>query len=130
MARNAAVAGRTVYRLTYRSCKNAGTGRVGIQLTGDHPVLTERGYVPVAELRDGDRVATGQGLCQPRIRRGVRDGAGRWMLPGRVLIAHDGPTPSGRVTTRGFKADLVSEFDVHVEDREIAAVAGGEATRR
>ena len=56
------VAGRSVYRLTYRSSKKAGRGRVGIQLTGDHPVLTERGYVPVEELRDGDRIATGQGL--------------------------------------------------------------------
>jgi uracil-DNA glycosylase family 4 len=53
---------RSVYRLTYRSAKQAGRGRVSIQLTGDHPVLTERGYVEVAELRADDRIATGQGL--------------------------------------------------------------------
>src|SRR4051795_8297163 len=42
--------GRSVYRLTYRSSKCAGAGRVGIELTGDHPVLTPRGWVPVSEL--------------------------------------------------------------------------------
>src|SRR4051812_22908875 len=56
------VAGRSIYRLTYRSAKNAGAGRVGIELTGDHPVLTERGWVAVDELGQGDRIATGQGL--------------------------------------------------------------------
>ncbi|MBI3019150.1 MAG: hypothetical protein HYY61_04590 [Deltaproteobacteria bacterium] len=44
------LAGRQVFRLTYRSAKNAGASRVGIQLTGDHPVLTEKGYVPVEQL--------------------------------------------------------------------------------
>jgi uracil-DNA glycosylase family 4 len=53
---------RAVYRLTYRSAKRAGAGRVSIQLTGDHPVLTERGYVAVADLRQSDRIATGVGL--------------------------------------------------------------------
>src|SRR5579862_9144008 len=56
--------GRRVFRLTYRSSKNAGAGRVGIQLTGDHPVLTERGYIPVEHLRPNDRIATGQGLSE------------------------------------------------------------------
>src|SRR3954447_16828743 len=56
------LAGRRVYRLTYRSAKRVGVNRVNIQLTCDHPVLTERGYVPARDLRPGDRVATGQGL--------------------------------------------------------------------
>jgi uracil-DNA glycosylase family 4 len=55
---------RSVFQLTYRSAKPAGRGRVGIQLTGDHPVLTERGYVPVQRLLPTDRVATGQGLSE------------------------------------------------------------------
>jgi hypothetical protein len=37
------LAGRSVYRLTYRSAKPVGRHRVAIDLTGDHPVLTERG---------------------------------------------------------------------------------------
>src|SRR5262249_16341711 len=54
--------GRRVFKLSYMSAKRAGASRVGVQLTGDHPVLTERGYVPVQELRLGERIATGQGL--------------------------------------------------------------------
>jgi uracil-DNA glycosylase len=56
------LAGRRVFRMTYRSAKNSGRSRVCTQLTGDHPVLTERGYVAVEDLESGDRVATGQGL--------------------------------------------------------------------
>jgi uracil-DNA glycosylase len=56
------VGGRSIYRLTYRSAKNVGSSKTCIELTGDHPVLTERGYVAVEELRADDRIATGQGL--------------------------------------------------------------------
>src|SRR3712207_38951 len=35
----APLAGRSVYRLTYKSAKNTGSNKVCIQLTGDHPVL-------------------------------------------------------------------------------------------
>ena len=58
--------GRSVYRLTYASAKRAGAGRLGIELTGDHRVLTERGYVAAADLQSSDRVATGQGLSDSR----------------------------------------------------------------
>ncbi len=59
------LAGRRVFRLTYRSAKWAGTrGRVSIQLTGDHEVLTDHGFVPVEQLPPGARIATGQGLSQ------------------------------------------------------------------
>ncbi len=54
--------GRRVFRLTYRSAKGAGNGKVSIELTGDHEVLTEGGFVPVEELEPEDRIATGQGL--------------------------------------------------------------------
>ncbi|MGI8778224.1 MAG: uracil-DNA glycosylase family protein [Acidimicrobiales bacterium] len=54
--------GRRLFDMTSRSGKWAGTWQVGVQLTGDHPVLTETGYVPVEELEPGARVATGQGL--------------------------------------------------------------------
>ena len=56
------LADRRVFRLTYRSAKNAGANKVSIQLTGDHPVLTEGGYVRVDELESGDRIATGVGI--------------------------------------------------------------------
>jgi uracil-DNA glycosylase len=53
---------RRVYKMTYRSAKRAGAFRVAIQLTGDHPVLTDEGYVRVDQLSEDSWVATGQGL--------------------------------------------------------------------
>jgi uracil-DNA glycosylase family 4 len=53
---------RRVFRLTYRSARRTGASRVAIQLTGDHPVLTDRGYMPVQQLPLDARIATGQGL--------------------------------------------------------------------
>lgn len=56
------LAGRRVFRLSYRGAKRSGIGKVGIELTGDHPVLTPEGFVPVEQLGDDALVATGQGL--------------------------------------------------------------------
>jgi uracil-DNA glycosylase family 4 len=57
------VGDRRVFRLSYRSAKVVGKrGRMNVQLTGDHPVLTERGYVAVEHLQPDERIATGQGL--------------------------------------------------------------------
>jgi uracil-DNA glycosylase len=54
--------GRRVFRLTYASAERVGAPDPCVQLTGDHPVLTERGYVPVEQLVPSDRLATGQGM--------------------------------------------------------------------
>jgi uracil-DNA glycosylase len=119
------LAGRSVYRLTYRSCKNAGTSRVGIHLTGDHPVLTERGYVPVQELQDGDRVATGQGLSAL-----ARDVVCGTLLGDGCLRARSAALTFSHSQRQGayarLKAELLSELGVDVEEREVAAVAGGD----
>ena len=119
------LAGRKVYRLTYRSNKHAGAGRVGIQLTGDHPVLTERGYVPVQELTPTDRIATGQGLSSLA-----------WdVVCGTVLGDGCLQASSSHLTMSHsakqdeyarFKAELLSELGVQVAVGEVAAVAGGE----
>ncbi|MDO8494138.1 MAG: uracil-DNA glycosylase family protein [Deltaproteobacteria bacterium] len=53
---------RSVYKLSYRLAKTAGKHKTGIHLTGDHPVLTERGYISAEKLKKDDRIATGQGL--------------------------------------------------------------------
>jgi uracil-DNA glycosylase family 4 len=117
--------GRSVYKLTYRSAKRAGAGRVSIQLTGDHPVLTERGYVRVDELRGSDRIATGQGLSAT-----ARD-----VVYGTLL--GDGSISRSRASlTFGhsqrqldyalFKAALLDELGTVSEERQVAAVAGGE----
>ncbi len=118
------LAGRSVYRLTYRSCKKAGAGRVGIQLTGDHPVLTERGYVHVEELRSGDRIATGQGLSA--LARDVLCGT---MLGDGCLQQASSSLTFSHSQKQGeyarLKAALLAELHINVSEREVAAVAGG-----
>jgi uracil-DNA glycosylase len=119
------LAGRSVYRLTYRSCKNAGTSRVGIQLTGDHPVLTERGYIPVNELLSGDRIATGQGLsalardvvCGTLLGDGCLQGASS-----HLTMSHS----QRQGEYANLKAELLAELEPDVQERAVAAVVGGD----
>jgi uracil-DNA glycosylase family 4 len=115
---------RRVFKLTYRSAKRAGLARVAIELTGDHPVLTERGYVPAAELRDNDRVATGQGLST----------VARDVVCGTVLgdghlnraSAHLFFAHSARQTDYAtFKAAALAELDPRIQHVAVAAVSGG-----
>jgi hypothetical protein len=116
--------GRSVFRLTYKSSKKAGASRVGIQLTGDHPVLTERGYVPVERLKPGDRIATGQGISEL-----ARDVVCGTVLGDGSLQAKSSCLTFGhsqrQVEYAWFKANLVAELRPDVHEREVAAVAGG-----
>jgi uracil-DNA glycosylase family 4 len=120
------VGDRRIYKLTYRSGKNVGSRKTCIELTGDHPVLTEKGYVPVEELRAGDRIATGQGLS--RLARdvvcGTLLGDGSINRNSAILtMAHSWK----QVLYAAFKARLLSaELEVRTDVQEVAAVAGGE----
>jgi uracil-DNA glycosylase family 4 len=121
------LAGRRVYRLTYDSAKNAGVTQIGIQLTGDHPVLTERGYVPVADLTPGDRVATGQGLSDL-----ARDVVCGTVLGDGYLNAASAHLSIGHSAQQRdyaeFKASLLAELRPRVQQLAVAAVSGGEKT--
>ncbi len=118
--------GRRVFRLTYRSAKNAGLGRVSVQLTGDHPVLTERGYVPMQELRPGDRIATGQGLSPL-----ARDVVCGTVLGDGHLSRNSAHLSFGHSERQAqyalFKAGLLAELSPRAQALSVAAVAGGEA---
>ncbi len=117
--------GRRVFRMTYQSAKNAGIGRVGIQLTGDHPVLTDRGYVPVEKLLPGDRIATGQGLS--RLAHDVVCGT---VLGDGHLNARSAHLTFGHSERQAeyalFKAELLDELSPRVQTLAVAAVVGGE----
>jgi uracil-DNA glycosylase family 4 len=116
---------RRIYRLTYRSGKNVGSRKTCIELTGDHPVLTERGYVPVEQLRAGDRIATGQGLS--RLGRDVvcgtllGDGSIRGASASLTMAHSEKQAPYAM-----FKARLLSELQLRFHEVEVAAVAGGD----
>jgi uracil-DNA glycosylase family 4 len=118
------LAGRRVYRLTYRSAKHAGAGQVSIQLTGDHEVLTDRGFVAVEQLPPGAKIATGQGLS--RIAHDVV--CGTLLGDGHLTAAQS--TLSFSHSTRQeeyaeFKAELLAELAPRLNRLDVAAVAGG-----
>ncbi len=118
--------GRRVYKLTYRSAKRAGAGRVSIQLTGDHPVLTERGYVRADDLREHDRIAIGQGLSAT-----ARDAVYGTLLGDGSISRTRSSLTFGHSHSQSeyarFKAALVEELGAVWEERQVAAVAGGAA---
>ena len=121
------LADRSVYRLTYRSAKNAGTSRSSIQLTGDHPVLTERGYVRVDELRQTDRVATGQGLSELvfDVVCGTLLGDGSIRAKAAMLtMAHS----ERQAAYADFKMQLLAELRPTRQAVAVKAVAGGDRT--
>jgi uracil-DNA glycosylase family 4 len=118
------VGNRSVFRLTYRSVKNAGLHRVGIQLTGDHPVLTERGFVPVEELVPGDRVASGQGLSPLAfdVACGALLGDGH-IRPGTSALFFGHSVRQREYAL--FKVGLLAELRPSVGEALVAAVSGG-----
>ena len=115
--------GRSVHRLTFRSSWRAGAGRGSVDLTGDHPVLTDRGYVRVDALRATDRVATGQGLSA--VARDVvigtllGDGSLNESACHLSMSHSDGEQDYAR-----FKASLLAELEPRVEEVRMAAVGG------
>ena len=116
--------GRRVFRMTFRSAKNAGAGRSGIQLTADHPVLTERGFVPAEKLRSDDRVATGQGLSEL-----AYDVVCGTVLGDATLSARSAHVSFGHSEKQAeysaFKAELLAELQPRTRTLAVAAVAGG-----
>jgi uracil-DNA glycosylase family 4 len=118
------LAGRRVLRLTYRAAKNAGNGRVGVELTGDHPVLTDQGWVAADRLVPGSRVATGQGLSAV-----ARDVVCGTILGDGHISAHSAHLSFGHSSRQRdyavFKADLLAELHPRVQEFSVAAVSGG-----
>ncbi len=118
------LAGRRVFKLTYRSSKAVGARRVSIELTGDHPVLTERGYVAAQDLSLDDRIATGQGLSDL-----ARDVVCGTLLGDGCLERRSSALSFGHSWKQAeyaqFKALLLSELTPSVQELRVAAVAGG-----
>jgi uracil-DNA glycosylase family 4 len=117
--------GRRVFHLTYRSAKRSGKRKVGAELTGDHPVLTKDGWVPVAELGERALVATGQALS-PLARDVI---CGTLLGDGHLnaASAHLSFSHSARFASYArFKAGLLSELAPRIKLLASAAVAGGD----
>jgi hypothetical protein len=119
--------GRRVFRLSYRSAKRAGKGKVSIELTGDHEVLTEEGFVPVEDLEPGNRIATGQGLSalERDIACGSLLGDGSLNRDSSYLsFSHSGEQREYAL----FKAGLLGDLQPRIHELVVPLVAGGERT--
>jgi uracil-DNA glycosylase family 4 len=122
-----ALGARRVYRVSYASAKRAGASKVGIQLTGDHPVLTERGYVRADELAESDRIAVGVGLTETEfdvVCGTVLGDASLNRSSSYLQMAHS----ERQRDYAEFKASVLARLDTHVSELAVAAVAGGSAT--
>ena len=119
------LAGRSVYKLAFRSAKHAGRHQVGVQITGDHPVLTERGYVEVADLRSGDRVATGQGLSAMNFDVVCGTLLGDASLPRTQSTLTMSHSATKQRDYAEFKASLLSDLGPVMGQTAVSAVAGG-----
>jgi len=123
------LAGRRVFRLTYGSAKHAGAGQVSIELTGDHEVLTDRGFIAVQDLAPGARIATGQGLSRSAhdVVCGTVLGDGHLTAASSTLFfAHS----ERQDEYAQFKAGLLAELSPRVDRLNVAAVGGGAVTYR
>ncbi|MCW2995126.1 MAG: hypothetical protein JWQ18_2621, partial [Conexibacter sp.] len=121
------LADRRVYRLSFGAAKVNGATKANTWLTADHPVLTERGFVNAEDLLPGDRVATGQGLGA--LEKDVVCGT---LLGDGSIRASQASLTFGHSAKQGayarFKAELLEGLAPSVEERRVAAVAGGEAS--
>ncbi len=118
------LAGRRVFRLTYRSGKRVGSSQTAVQLTGDHPVLTDQGYVPVERLEPGARIATGQGLSPL-----ARDVVWGTLLGDGNLDSDTASLSFSHSAVQAdyaaFKSDLLGELSPRSQRFAVAAVVGG-----
>jgi uracil-DNA glycosylase family 4 len=122
------LAGRRVFRMTYRSAnrsaKWAGSrGRVSVELTGDHEVLTDHGYVSVEKLPAGARIATGHGLSEVAYDVVCGTVLGDGHLDARsshLSLAHG---ERQREYVR-LKAQVLEELDPQVATYQVAAGSG------
>jgi uracil-DNA glycosylase len=116
--------GRGVYRVTYRSAKNAGKSRVCSQMTGDHPVLTERGYVAVEQLQPEDRIAVGHGLSELAfdVVCGTVLGDGHLSAKSSYLFFGHSQTQEEYAH---FKSELLGELRPATQMLSVAGVVGG-----
>ncbi len=115
---------RRVFHLSYRSAKRVGANKVAIELTEDHPVLTEGGYVRADELEPGDRIATGVGLS--RLARDVL--CGTLLGDGHLNAASSYISFSHsqwQADYALFKAELLGELSTRSDVFSVAAVSGG-----
>jgi uracil-DNA glycosylase len=123
------LAGRRTFRMTFRTAKAAGVGKVSTVLTGDHEVMSENGWVRADALVSGQLVATGHGLTDVEldVACGTVLGDGHLHRKGSHLsFTHS----EDQFDYAIFKAHLLGRLGTSVADRMVSAVAGGPSAYR
>ncbi len=118
------LASRSVYRISYASSRVQGGNRAATWLTGDHPVLTRRGWVRADELQKTDEVATGAGLSRVAEEVVVGSLLGDGTIPRRsahLVITHS----AAQEEYGDLKAEALSELRPTVTHRLVTAKRGG-----
>ena len=118
---------RRVFRLTYAAAKRAGAGRVSTQLTGDHEVLTQRGFVEVQALKSSDRIATGQGLSDLAFDVVCGTLLGDGYIGGKSAHLYMGHS-ARQASYAMFKSSLLAELSPRIQYLDVAAASGGPRT--
>jgi uracil-DNA glycosylase len=123
------LAGRDVYRISYASSRKQGGGRNWTWLTGDHPVLTRRGWVHVENLTEHDEIAIGAGLSD--VARDVVTGSllGDGTIPRRSAHLNLAHSARQEEYLRLKAAALAELSTTSVEHGEVTAVRGGQRYR-
>jgi uracil-DNA glycosylase family 4 len=117
------LAGRRVFRMTFKSAKRSGAGQASVELTGDHEVLTDKGYVPVEQLHPGALVATGQGLDRLTFDIVLGSLLGDGHIDAKRAALTIGHSIKQEAYAR-YKAELLRDLSPKVETMRVTAIAG------
>jgi uracil-DNA glycosylase family 4 len=121
------LAGRRLFRLSFASAKRNGRHRAGVEVTGDHPVLTDRGWTAVQDLPGDARIATGQGLSSLAFDVVLGTMLGDGHLDSRRASLSFGHT-ARQADYASFKLSLITELAPRLSTALVAAVSGGAFT--
>jgi hypothetical protein len=118
------LADRSVYRISYAASRVQGGNKAATWLTGDHPVLTKRGWVRADELQETDEVAVGAGLSRVAEEVVVGSLLGDGCISRRsahLVITHS----TAQEEYAGLKAQALAELSPMMERRMVTATKGG-----
>ncbi|MBW1779343.1 MAG: hypothetical protein JRL30_01265 [Deltaproteobacteria bacterium] len=108
--------GRKLLHLSFEGIRGNPKGFTGVRLTEDHLVSTSRGWIPAAEIRDGDLVSTGTPAPGPRAEQiiiGSMLGDGTVSSFGQFAISHS----ERQAEYLRLKAAVLDGFDSRVSAR-------------
>jgi uracil-DNA glycosylase len=115
---------RSVFRISYAASRVQGGNRAATWLTGDHPVLTARGWVRAEDLKETDEVAVGAGLSRVALQVVTGSLLGDGCIPRRnahLQVTHC----AAQAEYVRLKAEALAELSPAIEHRAVTARKDG-----